>query len=314
MQDPERALHSGGLVERRVGGAHGHRRPVPETAVALPAQQMGAGLAAQLVDGALGMAYGVISTALLVSRGVDPALASASVHAVEVFTTGASGVSHVAHKNVNWKLLRRIAIPGMIGGALGAYALSNISAATARPFVLAYLAASGLYLFWRGLLYPPEGRVAKHVAPLGLLGGFLDAAGGGGWGPVVTSNLLIQGADPRKVVGTVNTVEFFLTVTVSAAIHHASVRLRDKVLARKVQEALIVWWLRRRDDRDPNERAFILALIVMATMVNTFFLRSNLPARFGDAAVPVIGGRFNVFVLTSSLGARSRAGASTGTC
>jgi uncharacterized membrane protein YfcA len=173
------------------------------------------GFAAQLVDGALGMAFGVISTTLLVSRGVDPAVASASVHAVEVFTTGASGVSHTLHRNVNWRLFRRIVIPGMIGGVLGAYVLTQISAATARPYVLAYLTAIGFYLLWRALRHRQRHRNPRLVEPLGLAGGFLDAAGGGGWGPVVTSNLLAQGAHPRKVIGTVNTAEFFIALTIS---------------------------------------------------------------------------------------------------
>lgn len=173
------------------------------------------GFAAQLVDGALGMAFGVISTTLLVSRGVDPAVASASVHAVEVFTTGASGISHTLHRNVNWRLFRRIVIPGIIGGVLGAYVLTQISAATARPYVLAYLAAIGLYLLWRALRHQQRHRNPRFVEPLGLAGGFLDAAGGGGWGPVVTSNLLAQGAHPRKAIGTVNTAEFFIALTIS---------------------------------------------------------------------------------------------------
>ena len=174
------------------------------------------GFAAQLVDGALGMAFGVISTTLLVSLGVQPKVASASVHAVETFTTGVSGISHVLHKNVDWKLFARIVIPGMIGGILGAYVLTQISAEVARPFVLAYLASIGLYLLWRGVMHRHTEREPKVVMPLGLIGGFLDAAGGGGWGPVVTSNLLVQGASPRRVIGTVNTAEFFLTVTISA--------------------------------------------------------------------------------------------------
>ncbi|HYD13831.1 MAG TPA: sulfite exporter TauE/SafE family protein [Allosphingosinicella sp.] len=174
------------------------------------------GFAAQLVDGALGMAFGVISTTLLVSRGVDPAVASASVHAVEVFTTGASGISHTIHGNVNWRLFRRIVIPGIIGGVLGAYVLTQISAATARPFVLSYLTAIGFYLLWRAIRHQQRHKNPRLVEPLGLVGGFLDAAGGGGWGPVVTSNLLAQGAHPRKVIGTVNTAEFFIALTISA--------------------------------------------------------------------------------------------------
>jgi len=175
------------------------------------------GFAAQLVDGALGMAFGLINSTLLISvMGLPPRVASASVHAVETFATAASGISHVLHRNVNWRLFARLVIPGMIGGVLGAYVLSSVDASIARPFVMAYLSAIGLYLLfraWRGRVEP---RTPKVIEPLGLVGGFLDAAGGGGWGPVVTSNLLVQGASPRETIGTVNTVEFFLTTTISA--------------------------------------------------------------------------------------------------
>jgi uncharacterized membrane protein YfcA len=183
------------------------------------------GFAAQLVDGALGMAFGVISSTLLVGvLGVPPALASQRVHVVECFTTGVSGISHLLHRNIDGRLFLRLVVPGVIGGFAGAYLLSNIDAAVVKPFVLLYLTAIGLFLLIRGIMYPPKLKQAKLVAPLGFVGGFLDAAGGGGWGPVVTSNLLIQGADPRKVVGTVSAVEFFLTVTISAAfIYHLGV-------------------------------------------------------------------------------------------
>ena len=174
------------------------------------------GFIAQLIDGALGMAFGVISTTLLVSLGVPPAAASAGVHAAETFTTAASGASHILHRNVNWRLFLRLAIPGVIGGVLGAYVLTQVSAEAARPFVLAYLASIGVYLVWRGVYYPPTHRPPKIVEPLGLAGGFLDAAGGGGWGPVVTGNLLVQGAEPRRTIGTVNTTEFIVTATISA--------------------------------------------------------------------------------------------------
>ncbi|MEN9717543.1 MAG: hypothetical protein RIQ99_421 [Pseudomonadota bacterium] len=179
---------------------------------------IGVGFAAQLVDGALGMAFGVISNTLLVGvLGVPPALASQRVHLVECFTTATSGISHLLHGNVDKKLFFRLLLPGVIGGVLGAYVLSSLDASVVKPFVLLYLSAIGIFILVRGIVYPPQIKEAKLIAPLGLFGGFLDAAGGGGWGPVVTSNLLIQGADPRKVVGTVNTVEFFLTLTVSAA-------------------------------------------------------------------------------------------------
>jgi hypothetical protein len=174
------------------------------------------GFAAQMVDGALGMAFGQISSTLLVSMGVPPAAASAGVHTAETFTTAISGVSHVVHRNVDWRLFFRIVIPGVIGGVLGAYVLTQLNAETARPLVLSYLALLGLYLLWRGATHRHNEREPKIVEPLGLAGGFLDAAGGGGWGAVVTSNLLVQGSSPRKTIGTVNTAEFFVTVTISA--------------------------------------------------------------------------------------------------
>jgi hypothetical protein len=174
------------------------------------------GFAAQLVDGALGMAFGVISTTLLLSMGVPPSAASAGVHVVESFTTGVSGASHILHRNVDWRLFGRLVIPGVIGGVLGAYVLTQIDASTARPFILTYLMGIGVYLLWRGLKFPPVAKRPKVIEPLGLAGGFLDAAGGGGWGPIVTSNLLIQGGEPRTVIGTVSASEFLLTVTISA--------------------------------------------------------------------------------------------------
>jgi uncharacterized membrane protein YfcA len=174
------------------------------------------GFAAQLVDGALGMAFGQISSTLLIAKGVPPQLASAGVHAAETFTTAVSAISHVAHRNVDWRLFTRLVLPGVIGGVLGAYILTAVDASIAKPFVLTYLSALGLYLFYRGIMHRHTERRPKIVSPLGLVGGFLDAAGGGGWGGIVTSNLLVQGSNPRKTIGTVNTAEFFLTLTISA--------------------------------------------------------------------------------------------------
>mgnify|MGYP001224171023 CR=1 FL=1 len=175
------------------------------------------GFLAQLVDGALGMAFGVISnTLLVVVTGMSPAASSASVHLVEMFTTAASGVSHALHRNIDWKLFARLAIPGVVGGVAGAYLLTHIDASVAKPFVMVYLACIGLYLLFRSWGYSHQHRPPKVIAPLGFVGGFLDAAGGGGWGPIVTSNLLIQGTAPRMTVGTVNAAEFVLTLAVSA--------------------------------------------------------------------------------------------------
>ena len=180
------------------------------------------GFGAQLVDGALGMAFGVICNTLLVAvMGVAPARASANVHIVETFTTAVSGVSHALHGNIDRGLFLRLLIPGVIGGVAGAYLLTNLDGNTVKPFVLGYLIAVGIYLLIRGLMFPPKVSKPKVVEPLGLIGGFMDAAGGGGWGPIVTSNLLVQGVEPRKVVGTVSAVEFFLTTIVSATfIYH----------------------------------------------------------------------------------------------
>ena len=177
---------------------------------------MAVGFLAQLVDGALGMAFGVISSTALIAMGVPPAAASAGVHTAESATTAVSGISHMIARNIDWKLFSRIAIPGVLGAVGGAYFLTSIPAEQARPVVMTYLGLLGLWILWRGLRHAHKERTPKIVEPLGLIGGFLDAAGGGGWGPIVTSNLIAQGGTPRKIIGTVNSAEFF--VTTSAAI------------------------------------------------------------------------------------------------
>ena len=176
------------------------------------------GFLAQAVDGALGMAYGVISSSVLLALGVPPATASASVHGAEVFTTAASAGSHIWHRNVDWRLLLPLAIAGVIGGCLGAYVLTGIEGGVIKPFVIAYLALMGAYILWRAGHDIRIRRIRSWVAaPLGLIGGFLDAIGGGGWGPTVSSTLVGAGQEPRRAIGTVNTAEFFLAVAISAA-------------------------------------------------------------------------------------------------
>lgn len=178
----------------------------------------GVGFLAQLVDGAMGMAYGVVSSTVLLAFGVPPAQASASVHVAEVFTTAASGTSHALHKNVNWRLFRRLVVPGAIGGILGAYVLTQIDGNAIRPFITAYLAIIGAFILYKGLVthHRPPREIGWEAAPLGLAGGLLDAVGGGGWGPVVTSTLVVSGSAPRQTIGTVNTAEFVITVAISA--------------------------------------------------------------------------------------------------
>lgn len=179
------------------------------------------GLGAQLVDGTLGMAYGVTSTTLLLTAGYSPAIASASVHLAEIGTTLASGVSHWRFGNVNWQVVRRIGVPGAIGAFLGASLLSSLSTEAAAPWMAGILLALGVYLLLRFATRLP---VQKHdvpprrrfLAPLGLFAGFIDATGGGGWGPVATPTLISSGRmTPRKVIGTVDTSEFLVAVAAS---------------------------------------------------------------------------------------------------
>jgi uncharacterized membrane protein YfcA len=193
------------------------------------------GFAAQLVDGALGMAYGVISTSVLLSFGVTPANASASVHAAKVFTGLASGLSHIVYRNVDWKLLALLAGGGVAGGVIGAYVLTSVPGEAVKPYVVGWLFLMGLVILYRAWR-PARPKVFswRSPLPLGLVGGFFDAIGGGGWGPVVTSSLMGAGADPRKAIGTTNTAEVFVAAATSAAFlgallsgHWETAGLRD---------------------------------------------------------------------------------------
>jgi len=171
------------------------------------------GFAAQLVDGALGMAYGVLTNSALLLIGVPPAQASALVHTAEVFTTGASALSHIYHRNVDWRYVMRLGIPGVLGAVLGAWILSNIDMIAARRWVYFYLLVMGGYILLKSFRIAPRRREpAAWLPPVGFVGGFLDASGGGGWGPVVTSTLIGSGHAPRQTVGSVNAAEFFVTI------------------------------------------------------------------------------------------------------
>jgi uncharacterized membrane protein YfcA len=173
---------------------------------------LGIGFAAQIVDGTLGMAFGVITNTALLSIGIPPAQASALVHTAEIFTTGASAASHIYHRNVDWRLVLRLGVAGVAGAVLGAWILSNVDAAAVRPIIFAYLLVIGVYILYRAASIPPR-RDAPTVwtAPVGFVAGFLDASGGGGWGPVATTTLVGSGHAPRTAVGSVNTTEFFVT-------------------------------------------------------------------------------------------------------
>lgn len=173
------------------------------------------GLGAQLIDGALGMAFGLLSSSILLGLGLPPAAVSASVHTAEVFTTGASGVSHLVMRNVDRRLFFQLAIPGMVGGATGAYLLTRLPGELVRPFVYAYLLVLAVVILLRAFgRLVPQGEV-RRVPVLGFVAGLLDATGGGGWGPIATSTLLARGGKARHTIGTVNAAEFLVTLVVS---------------------------------------------------------------------------------------------------
>ena len=173
------------------------------------------GFAAQLIDGALGMAYGVSASAFLSSMGHPPAFVSATVHAAEVFTTGASSASHAWFKNLDRKIFLKLVLPGMVGGGVGAWLLGNLDGDLLKPVVWTYLLLTGILLLRRASRSdePQLARAPSHA--LGAIAGFLDAVGGGGWGTVTTPTLIARGVPPRYAIGTTNAAEFFVTLTIS---------------------------------------------------------------------------------------------------
>jgi uncharacterized membrane protein YfcA len=170
------------------------------------------GFIAQMIDGALGMAYGISSNTFLLSLGVPPAAASASVHMAEVFTTGVSGLSHWKLKNIDTTLAKKLLIPGVLGGVSGAYLLTSLDGDMLKPWISAYLLVMGVIVLIKAFngVKKNQGEI-RHVSLLGLVGGFFDAIGGGGWGPVVTTTLVARGNNARVSIGTVNFSEFFVT-------------------------------------------------------------------------------------------------------
>jgi uncharacterized membrane protein YfcA len=175
---------------------------------------IGVGLAAQIVDGALGMAYGATSSSLLLGLGIPPAISSASVHVAEVFTTGASGIAHFKLGNVNKKLFMYLLIPGMSGAIIGAYLLSDkIDGDVIKPFMSAYLMILGIIILKKALQSQRRKSKVKRLGPLAFFGGFMDAIGGGGWGPIVTSTLLSKGRTVHYTIGSVNAAEFFISAS-----------------------------------------------------------------------------------------------------
>ncbi len=174
-----------------------------------------AGFLAQIVDGTLGMAYGVTASSLLLSFGVSPGAASATVHAAECFTTGASALSHHAFGNVDRWLFQRLLLPGIVGAVLGAYILARVPGGNLKPYVSSYQLILGCVIIWKTFrTYRPR-AVRTHLAPLGFFGAMIDAIGGGGWGPIVATSLIVRGHHIRETIGSTNAVEFFITLAAS---------------------------------------------------------------------------------------------------
>jgi uncharacterized membrane protein YfcA len=174
----------------------------------------GIGFVAQIIDGALGMAFGVIASSSLMAFGAPPAIASASVHAAEVFTTSISGASHIWHRNVDRAIFLRLVFTGVLGGIAGAYIVTGLPEEIVKPIVTIYLSVMAVIIFLRVAKKLPR-KWPIPIPAVGGAGGFMDAIGGGGWGPLVASTLIATGDEPRRAIGSVNLAEFFLTVTVS---------------------------------------------------------------------------------------------------
>ena len=173
------------------------------------------GFAAQMVDGALGMAYGLTSTSLLLTLGYSPAAASAAVHLAETATTAASATAHGVARNVDWQLVRPLAIAGVLGGIAGASLLATGLGALLVPFVSVYLTVMGGVILWKAFRATPGIRPPRGLRPLGAIGGFLDAIGGGGWGPIVSGTLVASGGSARHMIGSAIAAEFFVTTAIA---------------------------------------------------------------------------------------------------
>jgi len=263
------------------------------------------GVLAQLIDGALGMAYGLTSTTLLVAVGTVPATASATVHLAELGTTAVSGVSHWRFGNVDWRTVRLMTFPGAVGAFVGAVVLSSLDGETAKPWVAGILMALGVYVLFRFLgkangPRPATGRPLPSVmlAPLGLGAGFLDAVGGGGWGPVGTPTLLASGRmEPRKVVGSVDTGEFLVALgasigfLVSLSWRQVPVTLVLLLLAGGLVAAPLAAWLVRH--LAPRKLGVIVGAAILLTnsrtLASTFGIEGTWQAAMYLAIVAVVG-------------------------
>ncbi len=231
------------------------------------------GIAAQAVDGALGMGYGVTASTFLLSTGASPAVASASTHIAKLFTTGVSGIAHAKYGNVDRKLFVRLLVPGMAGGVLGVLLVTQVDGKVLKPFVSAYLLIIGVYILSKAFraVRARQGD-ARHAGKLGLFGGFVDAVGGGGWGPVVTSTLVGSGNDPRTTIGSVNFAEFFMTLATAASFTLLAVDGTWPVVAGLVVGGLVAAPFAALICRRLNARVLLIAVGVLITLLSAWNL------------------------------------------
>lgn len=188
------------------------------------------GFLAQLIDGALGMAYGLTTTTFLLNFGLPPVTASAVTHAAECITTGFSAFAHHRMGNVDHTLFLKLLVPGMVGAIVGVIVLTHIEGDLIKPFIAIYLLVMGFIVFSKAFTVFPPQSATHHLIPLGFVGAFMDAIGGGGWGPIVTSTLLARGHDARTTIGSVNACEVFIATTVSIAFFLSNVMIGWKVV------------------------------------------------------------------------------------
>jgi len=232
------------------------------------------GVFAQLIDATLGMAYGVMSNSFLLSLGIPPAPASASIHTAEVFTTLASGTSHLTFGNVDKKLVKKLIFPGVIFGAFGAFVLSSIPGNTLKPIISAYLLLMGILILVR-VFRPIKFSIReKHIPIIGSVSGFLDAIGGGGWGPVTTTTLISGGHNPRLTIGSVNLTEFFVTLAEASTFFILLGLLNiDLVLGLLIGGCIISPFSAFTCKKIPTKfLMFIVALLIIGLSIWTIFL------------------------------------------
>lgn len=224
------------------------------------------GFAAQMVDGCAGMGYGISASSILATLGVPPAVTSATVHAAEFCTSGISSAAHAWFRNIDRRIFLSLLLPGVLGAAAGATVLAHVPSHAIRPFVWTYLILIGLVVVWRVLVRRPPPLGMRTLGPaLGLLAGFLDAIGGGGWGTITTSTMVARGIPPRYAIGTANAVVFFVALTTAvtlwAQIGHPRYEMVIALLAGGAVAAPLSAWVTRHVP--PRAAATAVGLVVL---------------------------------------------------